>query len=74
MSDYRGPAEIGHFTVPGRGTTYNADFEGHRVQVYVTEKRKRIRVFVSGVEWRPVTGTQERGGTDDPSFDREVRS
>ena len=52
MSDYRGPTEIGHFTVAGRGTSYHADYEGHDVQVYVTEKKKLIRVFVDGDEWK----------------------
>ncbi|MBB0990046.1 hypothetical protein G6009_00890 [Dietzia sp. SLG510A3-30A2] len=55
MSDeYRGPTSIGHFTMPGRGTSYHMDFEGeHNVQVYITEKRKQIRVFVDHEEWRP---------------------
>lgn len=52
MSDYRGPTEIGHFTVAGRGTSYYANYEGHDVQVYVTEKKKLIRVFVDGDEWK----------------------
>lgn len=51
MSEYRGPNEIRHFTMPGRGTSYYADYDGHDVQVYVTEKRKKIRVFVDGDEW-----------------------
>ena len=51
-ADYRGPTEIGHFTMPGRGTSYHADHDGHDVQVYVTEKRKKVRVFVDGDEWK----------------------
>jgi hypothetical protein len=51
MSDYRGPDTIGHMTIPGRGTSYRADYDGHEVQVYVTEKKKLIRVFVDGKEW-----------------------
>ena len=53
MSEYRGPKEISHYTWPGRGTTYTMQFEGrHVVEVYVTEKRKRVRVFVDGDEWK----------------------
>ena len=52
MSEYRGPTEIGHFTMPGRGTSYHADYDGHDVQVYVTEKRKKVRIFVDGDEWK----------------------
>lgn len=49
---YEGPTEIGHFTVPGRGTSYTAEYAGHQVQVYITEKRKQIRIFVDGHEWK----------------------
>ena len=53
MSEYRGPKEISHYTRPGRGTTYTMQFErGHTVEVYVTEKRKQIRMFVNGYEWK----------------------
>ena len=44
---------ISRFTVPGRGTSYTATYGGHQVQVYVTEKRKDIRIFVDGEEWKP---------------------
>ena len=55
VSEYRGPKEISHYTWPGRGTTYTMQFEGrHVVEVYVTEKRKRVRVFVDGDEWKKV--------------------
>jgi len=50
MSDC--PAEIGVFTVPGRGTSYSATYGPHDVQIYLTEKRKAIRVFVDGSEWK----------------------
>lgn len=58
-TEYRGPNEIGFAHFPGRGTTYNADFDGHSVQVYVTEKQKRIRVFVAGVEWKPAAAGED---------------
>lgn len=44
---------LSRFTVPGRGTSYTSTYGGHEVQVYVTEKRKNIRVFVDGQEWKP---------------------
>ena len=53
MSEYDGPDSIGFATWPGRGTTYSAKYADHDVQVYVTEKRKKVRVFVDGVEWKP---------------------
>jgi len=52
MSEYRGPKAIGHFTMPGRGTSYSFKLEGHDIQLYVTEKRKKVRVFVDHEEWR----------------------
>lgn len=51
MSDYRGPTEIGHYSSP-RGASYTMTIEGHDVQVYVTAKRKQIRVFVNHDEWK----------------------
>jgi hypothetical protein len=33
-------------TLPGRGTTYRLNLAGHDIQLYVTEKRKLVRVFV----------------------------
>lgn len=42
---------VGRF--PGRGTTYYLDLAGHNVQIYLTEKRKRVRVFVDHKEWKP---------------------
>jgi hypothetical protein len=53
MSGYKGPDQIGWAYWPGRGTTYHGDFDGHDVQVFVTEKRKRVRVFVDGKEYKP---------------------
>jgi hypothetical protein len=50
---YNGPTEIGHFTLPGRGTTYSFKLEGHDVQLYVTEKRKKLRVFIDHAEYEP---------------------
>lgn len=52
MSEYDGPKEIGWASMPGRGTTYDGKFGGHDVQVYITEKRKAIRVFVDNKEWK----------------------
>lgn len=52
MSDYHGPESIGYAAWPGRGTTYDARYGGHDVQIYVTEKRKTIRVYVDGKEWK----------------------
>lgn len=52
---YNGPAEIGHATFPGRGTTYYFTLEGHDVQLYVTEKRKKLRVFIDHSEYMPGT-------------------
>jgi hypothetical protein len=52
MTEYHGPQTIGHATFPGRGTTYDANFEGHNVQIYITEKQKRIRIYVDGKEWK----------------------
>lgn len=50
---YEGPTEIGHFTIPNRGTSYHMQFAGHDVQIYITEKRKKIRVFIDHEEWHP---------------------
>lgn len=49
--DYEGPNEIGHFKWPGRGTTYSFKISGHDFQIYVTEKRKKVRIFVDREEW-----------------------
>ena len=42
---------VGRF--PGRGNTYYLKLAGHDVQVYLTEKRKSVRVFVDHKEWKP---------------------
>ena len=52
MSAYNGPNEIGYATFPGRGTTYSFKLDGHDVQLYVTEKRKMLRVFIDHVEYK----------------------
>lgn len=49
---YNGPTEIGYFTVPGRGISYHMEIGGHNVQIYLTEKRKKIRVWVDYEEWK----------------------
>jgi len=51
-ADYNGPTQIGYSSRAGRGTSYSADYDGHNVQVYVTEKRKQVRVWVDGIEYR----------------------
>lgn len=51
--NYRGPTTIGHLQVPGRGTSYSMDIDGHDVQVWITEKRKLVRVYVDHKEWAP---------------------
>lgn len=44
--------DIGHYKWPGRGSTYYLKIAGHDIQVYITEKRKKIRVFVDHAEWK----------------------
>ncbi|HWV44631.1 MAG TPA: hypothetical protein VN039_01160 [Nitrospira sp.] len=53
MSEYEGPTEIGYANWPGRGTTYHFPVAGKQVEIYVTEKQKRVRLFVDAVEWKP---------------------
>lgn len=50
--DYRGPIEIGYLALPKRGTVYLMDFEGRKIELYFTEKQRRLRVFVDGKEWK----------------------
>jgi hypothetical protein len=52
MSEYRGPDSISWATFPGRGRSYRMTVEGHDVEVSVSEKAKRVRVFVDGKELR----------------------
>jgi hypothetical protein len=52
MSEYEGPDSIGWSNFPGRGTTYSFKIASRDIQVYVTEKKKLIRVHVDGVEWK----------------------
>lgn len=47
---YEGPDCIGYIEWPGRGTTYDFKLAGHDIQLYVTEKRKKVRVFVDHQE------------------------
>ena len=54
QSLYRGPATIGWAIIPGRGIFYRGDYEGRDVQVSFSLKRKRMRIFVDGVEWVPI--------------------
>ena len=42
---------VGRF--PGRGNTYYLNLAGHNVQIYLTEKKKRVRVFIDHKEWKP---------------------
>lgn len=51
-SEYEGPESVGYAIWPGRGTTYYFSLAGHNVQLYVTEKRKTVRVFVDRREYR----------------------
>jgi len=52
--EYSGPNTIRYAKFTGRGITYSADYDGYEVEVYITEKAKRIRVFVDKQEWKPV--------------------
>lgn len=52
--EFRGPTQIGYAKFPRRGTAYHADYDGHQVEVFITEKVKRIRIHVDGQEWKPV--------------------
>ena len=51
MSEDRGPTEVGYFSSP-RGTSYTMNIEGHYIEIYLTPKRKQVRVFVDGYEWK----------------------
>lgn len=53
MDEYEGPDQIGYAKFPGRGTSYHFDIAGHDFQVYITEKRKLVRVHVDHEEWAP---------------------
>lgn len=50
---FEGPESIGYARFPGAGTSYYFKLAGHDVQLYVTEKRKLVRVFVDGKEYKP---------------------
>jgi len=52
--DYAGPSEIAYARFPGRGISYHAKFEGRKVELAFSEKRKRLRIFVDGKEWKEV--------------------
>ena len=55
MDEYRGPTEIGYFSSP-RGTSYTMNVEGHYIEIYVTPKRRQVRVFVDHEKWEKVDG------------------
>ena len=57
---FNGPTEIGYAIFPGKGISYFGKYEGRDVQVSFTEKQKRIRIHVDGVEWKPVTTKGDR--------------
>lgn len=63
MTGYEGfedkPELVAWCNLPGRGTTFSYDVAGHDVQIYVTEKQKRVRVFLDHVELWP---TQKEPG------------
>lgn len=44
------PELVAWCNLPGRGTTFSYDVAGHDVQIYVTEKRKQVRVYLDHVE------------------------
>lgn len=48
---YEGPEIIGYAQWPGRGTTYHFKLAGQDVELYITEKRKKLRVFIDYTEW-----------------------
>jgi len=50
--DYAGPSEIAYARFPGKGISYRATFEGRNFELAFSEKRKRMRVFVDGKEWK----------------------
>lgn len=50
---YCGPEEIGWVHFPGGGTTYYADFDSFDIQIYVTERKRKIRIFINGKEYTP---------------------
>lgn len=50
---YEGPTEIGHYKLAGRGTSYFLKIADHEFQIWITEKRKLVRVFVDHEEWAP---------------------
>ena len=52
MTERRGLTTIGFDSRPCRGTSYLFDLEGREIQVEVTAKRKQVRVFVDGDEWK----------------------
>jgi hypothetical protein len=50
VSSYRGvddkPELVGWCNLPGRGTTFSYKVAGRDLQIYVTEKAKKVRVFL----------------------------
>lgn len=57
---FNGPTEIGYAIFPGRGISYRGEYEGRDVHVSFSEKLKKMRIFVDGVEWKPVTTKGDR--------------
>lgn len=52
MNDYRGPEHIAYAAFPGRGRSYRLTVEGHDIEVVVSEKATKVRVYVDGDERR----------------------
>lgn len=50
LDQYQGPQSISWAVFPGRGRSYRIDLEGHAVELSVSEKGQRVRVFVDGKE------------------------
>ena len=50
---FNGPTEIGYAVFPRLGISYRGNYEGRDVHVSFSEKRKKMRIFVDGVEWIP---------------------
>ena len=50
---FNGPTEIGYTIFPRMGISYRGKYEGRDVCVSFSEKRKKMRIFVDGVEWIP---------------------
>lgn len=49
-AEYQGPETISYCRFPGRGRSYRLLVEGHDIQIAVSEKGLRVRVYVDGDE------------------------